>query len=227
MTSAQPPGAADVTAFPALEPARLARAERREVLLDAAYALVAAGDVSAVSVESVADRAGVSRPLVYKHFANRSDILSALYLREAERLHEDLSAEVLAAGNVEDMYRELFRGSLRAAEERGPIFEALRAAGGLDPKLRQIQEDRDRQTVAFYARQAVKEFGLPKTETEAATAMLLAALAPALKRWHARPTRDYALVLEHAYMCIVSGSLAELRRRNSTRARRSRKSTDN
>src|SRR6184192_2528395 len=111
-----------------LEPVRLAHADRREALLDAALDLVATGDVDAVSIESVADRAGVSRALLYKHFANRTDILIALYLREGARLHEELSAKVLAADTLEGMYRALFRGSVRAAKERGRIFEGLRAA---------------------------------------------------------------------------------------------------
>ena len=42
-----------------VEPTRLARADRREALLDAALALVAEGDVDGVSIESVADQAGV------------------------------------------------------------------------------------------------------------------------------------------------------------------------
>src|SRR3954454_2400127 len=110
---------------PTLEPVRLARAERREGLLDAALSLVAAGDVDAVSIESVADRAGVSRPLVYKHFANRIDILTALYLRESQRLHADLSVDVQAAETIVEKYRALFHGSIRAARERGQIFEGL------------------------------------------------------------------------------------------------------
>ena len=42
------------------EPVRLAAADRRDALLDAAAELVAAGDVEAVSMEAVAERAGVT-----------------------------------------------------------------------------------------------------------------------------------------------------------------------
>ena len=199
---------------PALEPVRLAHADRREALLDAALDLVAAGDVDAISIESVADRAGVSRALLYKHFANRTDILIALYLREGARLHEELSAKVLAADTLEGMYRALFRGSVRAAEERGRIFEGLRAAAGMNSQLREVQRSRDRQTVAFYTDHAVREFHLPQEEAEAATAMLLGAIAPALSLWHAHPTLEYAAILEETYMSLVSASLAELRRRD-------------
>lgn len=194
---------------PTLEPVRLARADRREALLDAALALVAAGDVDAISIESVADRAGVSRPLVYKHFANRSDILTELYLREGQRLHADLSVDVLAADNVVDKYRALFRGSIRAARERGQIFEGLRSAAGTNGALRQAQRKRDRETVTFYARQTTAEFGVPRAEAEAITGMLLGAIAPALTLWHARPTNDYAAKLEDTYMRVVTSALDE------------------
>src|SRR3954453_16945031 len=155
---------------PTLEPVRLARADRREGLLDAALSLVAAGDVDAVSIESVADRAGVSRPLVYKHFANRIDVLTALYLRESQRLHADLSVDVQAAETIVEKYRALFHGSIRAARERGQIFEGLRSAAGMNGALRQVQRDRDRETVASYARHAVAELGVPRPEADAVTA---------------------------------------------------------
>ena len=81
----------------ALDAARLSRADRRDALLDAAVALVTSGDVSAVSMEAVAEHAGVSRPLVYKHFANRGELLAAVYKRESALLHAELSAEVVIA----------------------------------------------------------------------------------------------------------------------------------
>ena len=90
---------------------RLTRADRREALLDAAAALVAAGEVQAVSMETVADRAGVSRSLVYKYFLNRGDLLAAVYRREATLLHRELAAEVGAATTVEGMFRTLIRGA--------------------------------------------------------------------------------------------------------------------
>lgn len=195
---------------PALEPTRLARADRREALLDAALTLVAEGDLDSVSMESVADRAGVSRPLVYKHFANRTEILTELYLREGQRLHEDLSVDVQAAGTIQDKYRSLFRGSIRAARDRGPTFAALRSVADMNEQLRKIQRDRDRHTVEFYAQHTIDELNVPRAETEAVTAMLLGAIAPALALWHAQPSDNYASQLEDAYMCIVTGSLAEL-----------------
>src|ERR1700684_1211244 len=86
---------------------RLEGSARRDALLDAAVALVSAEGVHVVSMEAVAERAGVSRPLVYKHFANRDELVAAAYRREAAKLHQDLVAEVASASRVEDMFRAL------------------------------------------------------------------------------------------------------------------------
>lgn len=59
--------------------ARLGRAARREALLDVAAGLVGSGQLDAVTMESVAEASGVSRALVYRHFANRAELLGALY----------------------------------------------------------------------------------------------------------------------------------------------------
>src|SRR4051795_13407290 len=117
---------------------RLARADRREELLDAALELVAGGDVESVSVDAVADRAGVRRSLVYKHFANRTDILTALYEREGARLHDQLAADVVAARTLEEKYRALCHGSLTAAKERGPNFYGLPSAPGMNKQPHKI-----------------------------------------------------------------------------------------
>ncbi len=86
---------------------RLQSSARRDALLDAAVALVRTKGVHEVSMEAVAERAGVSRPLVYKHFANRDGLLAAAYRREASKLHAELASEVAAADSVEEMYRAL------------------------------------------------------------------------------------------------------------------------
>src|SRR5580704_8742139 len=111
LTSARAPSSSEQTAVAA---GRLPSSARRNALLDAAVALVRTKGVREVSMEAVAEHAGVSRPLVYKHFSNRDGLLAAAYRREASKLHADLASEVAAANSVEEMYRALLRGSIRA-----------------------------------------------------------------------------------------------------------------
>lgn len=190
----------------ALDAARLTRAERRDALLDAAVALVTSGDVSAVSMEAVAEHAGVSRPLVYKHFANRGEILAAVYQREATHLHRELAAEVGAADTLDDMFRTLIRGALRAAAERGHVFAALRSAGGWNRALRHGQRARDADTVRAFSSRAVRELGIERRHATATTATLLATIDPVLAQWRLRPTQEHAALLEDIYMGMVGGA---------------------
>ena len=198
----------------ALEPARLARADRRDALLDAAAALVADGDVEAVTMEAVAERAGVSRPLVYKHFANRGEVLAAVYERESALLRHEMAADVTAADSLEDMFRALIRGALRAQASRGATFAALRAAGLRPREQREERRRRDRTTVRYFALQAEREFGFDDREAKQAVAIALSAVATVLIQWRLRPTPDNARSLEDTYVAMVMGGLAELAHRN-------------
>ena len=192
-----------------LESGRLTRADRRDALLDAAVELVVTGDADAVSMEAVAERAGVSRPLVYKHFANRGELLAAVYQREATLLHRELAAEVGAAATVEGMFRTLIRGALQAAAERGHVFSALRSAGGRSHELRREQRGRDVETVRAFAGRAMRELGLDRRHATATTATLLAAIEPVLTQWRLRPTADQAQLLEEIYVGMVRGALRD------------------
>src|SRR3954449_12612355 len=103
----------------------LRHAERREVVLDAAAEMVAAGEIDLVSMEAVAERVGVSRALIYKHFANRHELLQAVYEREAAHLHQRLATEVSHARSLDEMLTALVEGALRAQADRGATFAAL------------------------------------------------------------------------------------------------------
>src|SRR5438105_1027891 len=142
---------AEMSRAQSVDPARLARADRRDALLDAAVELVAAGDVEGISMEAVAERARVSRPLVYKHFANRHELLAAVYQRESALLHDELTADVSAAATVEEMFRALVHGALRAQASRGATFAALRAAGLRTTERGAEPRRRDRTTLRYFA----------------------------------------------------------------------------
>ena len=195
---------------PATEAQRLPRTDRRDALLDAAAALVAEGDIEAVSMESVAEGAHVSRPLVYKHFANRSELLEALYQRESALLHAELAAEVQAATTVEAMFRALIRGSLRAQAERAATFAALRAAGARNSARRQEQHSRDRTTVRWFTSRVVKELGVERQAAAIAVPILLGAVHSVLLQWRLHPTPEHAADLEETYVRLVVSGLRGL-----------------
>jgi AcrR family transcriptional regulator len=185
---------------------RLQSSARRDALLDAVVALVRTKSLQEVSMEAVAEHAEVSRPLVYKHFANRDELLAAAYRREASKLHSELASEVASAGTVEEMYQALLRGSIRATMERGEIFSALRAAGGWNRGIRQEQRSRDRHTVRAFATVAVRQYGLEPSRATSVTAVLLGALDAVLAQWRRDPSEQSAKILEETYLAMVVGA---------------------
>lgn len=68
--------------MPAARTPRLPAEERRRQLLDAALELLATDGFDAVNVESVARKAGVTRPVVYDQFGDLDGLLVALVDRE-------------------------------------------------------------------------------------------------------------------------------------------------
>jgi AcrR family transcriptional regulator len=189
------------------ESVRLAAADRRDALIDAATALIASGDVEAVSIESVAEAAGVSRPLVYKHFANRAEILTAVYDRESTLLTREIATSVAAAETLESKLRAYVAGCLRAEAERGATFAALRSAGVRNESLRDRQHERDRQTVRYFGSLASEEYGLEPRKAREAMSVLLGAITAVLAQWRVRPTKDHASVLEEIYVRMAVGGL--------------------
>ena len=95
---------------------------RREQLLDAAKAVVADQGFHAVSIEAVARRAGITRPIVYRHFDDLPALLDALVERETARALAQLVA--FMPSDLGDDPREGLLTTLRAylqAVESDPV----------------------------------------------------------------------------------------------------------
>ncbi|MGD9528406.1 TetR/AcrR family transcriptional regulator [Pseudonocardia sp.] len=73
------------------------RAQRREQLLDAALAVLETAGPD-FGMDQVAARAGVTRPVIYRHFADRAALLSAMGERAVTRLMQRLMPAVFAEG---------------------------------------------------------------------------------------------------------------------------------
>jgi AcrR family transcriptional regulator len=195
---------------PPLEPGRLDRDGRRGALLDVAAAMVADGPVEEVTMEAVAQRASVSRALVYKHFANRHELLGELYEREVSLLHDQLADAVVSAQGLREMLDVLVRGVLAAQRERGAVLAALSSATGRALGSRRARRDRDLATVRYFARVAAREFDLDEPTALDAMAITLGALPSTLSQWRAKPSIPHADALAQTYVDLAMGGLATL-----------------
>jgi AcrR family transcriptional regulator len=185
-------------------------AGRRESLLDVAARMVARADVESVTMESVATAAGVSRPLVYKHFSNRKELLRALFERESDHLHRQLSRAVFEANGLEQMLRALIDGALTAQDERGATFVALAAGGGRPTDVRDVQRRRDRATLRHFTRQAVKELGIDQDVAATGMRLVLGSVSLVLDQYRREGSRLHAARLADTYVALAMGGLRAL-----------------
>jgi AcrR family transcriptional regulator len=107
-------------------PSDLVRAVQRERVLAAALRATAELGYREVSVKDVLDRAGVSRPTFYEHFANKEDCFLAALDAAALRLRTRLDA---VAGEGDESWRDRLRLELeellRFVEEEADAAMAL------------------------------------------------------------------------------------------------------
>ena len=80
---------------------RMSAEGRREQLLDVAKEIVDEEGFHGISIEAVARRAGITRPVVYNHFGDLDSLLEAMIGREGERGLAQL-AEVIPSEPVAD-----------------------------------------------------------------------------------------------------------------------------
>lgn len=93
--------------------------ERREQLLDVTKRIVDERGFHAVSIEAVAREAGITRPVVYGHFADLQALLEALVDREGERALAQLATVLptdLGEGDAREKLLAGMRGYLEAVQ---------------------------------------------------------------------------------------------------------------
>src|SRR6476659_9978151 len=89
---------------------RMPRSARRKQLLAAAQEVFVANGYHASAMDDIAERAGVSKPVLYQHFPNKLELYLALMDTQAEALSE----AVIAALEGTDDNRERIHRVLSA-----------------------------------------------------------------------------------------------------------------
>ncbi len=99
-------------------------ASTQDRVLDATMSLLATLGVAKLSLEEVAQEAGVSRQTVYRHFGNRDQLLSAAILREEQAFIE----RIVAASEPHDQLRPALEAAIRetlTAAREHPLLDRL------------------------------------------------------------------------------------------------------
>jgi AcrR family transcriptional regulator len=152
---------------------RMPPEERRDQLLDATLSLIAEKGYESVSMEGIARRAGVTKPVVYDLFGSLADLLEALLEREEERALLQLAELLPQPGEDADPAKLLVDGLdafLRAVETRPDSWRVSLMPVEAQPGIVRKHVERDRTAVAkqlaTIVRWGVGELNVPISDVE-------------------------------------------------------------
>jgi AcrR family transcriptional regulator len=137
---------------------RLSAPARREQLLDVTKTIVGEQGFHAVSIEGVARRAGVSRPIVYGHFGDLRGLLEALLARETARALSQLAAVLPPARDEADPVAALlaaFAGYLEIVRTDPVTWRLVLMPPEGAPELLREQIERGREAVIALLAQVI------------------------------------------------------------------------
>lgn len=77
---------------------RLSKEDRSRQLMEVAWSIVRGEGTDALTLGCLAERAGVTKPVVYDHFGTRTGLLSALYEEYDNRQHALMDEALQASG---------------------------------------------------------------------------------------------------------------------------------
>ena len=153
--------------------ARLSKASRREQLLDSAAEVLLQRGPGGITMEGLAQQAGVSKALPYVHFDNAGSVLVELYQREMQNLGERVAAALASQIEPSARLRAAVHSYFDVVVERGAILAMLAGPGSSIPVLADSGERLGNRFVAAIFR---REFGVPEEAAMINAALLLGAL---------------------------------------------------
>lgn len=104
---------------------RLPAAERRRQLLTAAVGVFADRGYNGASMNGVAEAAGVTKPVLYQHFASKKALYGELVEDLGRHLERAIVAAVDEAGGPRQQVEAGFRAYFRWATSQGSAFQVL------------------------------------------------------------------------------------------------------
>lgn len=147
---------------------------RREQLIDAAAALIAAQGLTACSMKAVARAAGISEAQAHNYFPTRADLLLALARRELHAMEGRRKSEL---GRGQDRRTRVTLSTvayLREVAERGALIQVLTSSAEVREGLRQERQVTRRADSRRLSEELNARYGLPPELAFGATTILTA-----------------------------------------------------
>ncbi|MCX8279120.1 TetR/AcrR family transcriptional regulator [Phyllobacterium sp. 0TCS1.6C] len=121
---------------------RLSRQERQRQLLDVAWQLAREEGTDSLTLPRMAEKAGVTKPLIYDHFGTRNGLLTALYRDFDERQTAVIDAALGAcAPTLEATARVIAESYVECVLAQGREIPGVLAGLAGSPELETVKRD--------------------------------------------------------------------------------------
>ena len=163
---------------------RLRAADRRAQLLGVARRQFARDGYRGASMESIAEAAGVTKPVLYQHFSSKRALYEALLASELGRLTEELEAGFSQAEGNAERLRRGFGAYLDFVDRHEDAFRLLfTEALGLDADFQRPVADFRRWVAGRVATIIAAEAGLSTARAKALAAAIVGMAEGAAGWW--------------------------------------------
>ena len=185
------------------------RAERERQILDAAIAVFGERGYRNSSMDQVAERVGVTKPVLYTHFGSKDGLLLACIARARAELLEVTSAAAASASAPEEMLRRGTLAFFDYLESQAPAWTLLYSESTVTGEA--IEEIRAQQTdfiAALLAAQA------PDADPQRLTgwAQVIVGACERLALWRARADVSSAQATDYLMDLVWTGLAGAARR---------------
>lgn len=167
---------------------RLPAADRRTLLISAAARLFARDGYDATNLEQIAREAGVTKPVLYRHFASKKDLYLTLLRRHSDDLPTFL-ADLPATDDPRELLEGILDRWLRYAAANPHGWQLIFRDGGGDEEVRAYRRAvnrRARELISGFLEHS-PQFELPTEELEPTAELISAGLAAMVLWWQEHP----------------------------------------
>jgi AcrR family transcriptional regulator len=187
---------------------RLPVEERRLLIVEAAGRLFGERGYDATRLDDIAHAAGVTKPILYRHFGSKR----ALYLALLERHRDDLGSFVRPApvdGTTEEQLRAILTGWLAYVEEHSYAWRILFRDRGGGPEIEafRLQVHARARAVLVEIIRSLSEVRIPRRELEPLAELMSMGMASLVLWWMENPGAPRDAVID-AMTRVWAGLLA-------------------
>lgn len=144
---------------------RLPRLARRRQLLDAAMEVFVARGYHAAAMDEIADRAGVSKPVLYQHFPGKQELYLALLDESVDRLIEAVRTALRSTNDNRQRVNATFSAYFAfVAEHRGTFRLVFESDFSNEPAVRERLDAVDRKCADMISQVIKEDAGLADDE---------------------------------------------------------------